>query len=105
AALCDKLLIDPAARLRTLCHTEADRWMMEGIGFYCGIVMRWFRDAFCQLEKAEAARAGVDVYSWLESRAAKTPPGANGIVGIFSNVMQASRWVHASPGFIGFDVS
>ena len=39
-------LIDPESRLRTLCHTVPDRWMMEGIGFYCGIVMRWFRDAF-----------------------------------------------------------
>ena len=21
--------------------------MIEGIGFYCGMSMRWFRDAFC----------------------------------------------------------
>jgi autoinducer-2 kinase len=101
----DEPLIDHQARLRTLCHTEPGRWMMEGIGFYCGIVMRWFRDAFCQLEKAEAERADVDVYSLLESRAAQVPPGANGIVGVFSNVMQASRWIHASPGFVGFDVA
>ena len=58
----DEPLIDPQARLRTLCHTEPGRWMMEGIGFYCGIVMRWFRDAFCEPEQAEAAREGVDVY-------------------------------------------
>ena len=25
--------------------------------------------------------------------------------GIFSNLMQANRWVHASPGFLGFDVA
>ena len=48
-------LIDPQGRLRTLCHTVPGRWMIEGIGFYCGIVMRWFRDAFCELESAEAA--------------------------------------------------
>ena len=100
----DKPLIDPAARLRTLCHTEPDRWMMEGIGFYCGIVMRWFRDAFCELERAEAARDGVAVYALLERKAAQLPPGAHGVFGIFSNLMQASRWVHASPGFLGFDV-
>ncbi len=100
----DEPLIDPGARLRTLCHTEPGRWMMEGIGFYCGLVMRWFRDAFCELEQAEAARQGVDVYSLLEAKAAGLPPGANGVVGLFSNLMQASRWVHASPGFLGFDV-
>jgi autoinducer 2 (AI-2) kinase len=66
--------------------------------------MRWFRDAFCELEQAEAARRGVDVYAILEEKAARLPPGANGVVGIFSNLMQASRWVHASPGFLGFDV-
>ena len=34
----DRPLIDPAGRLRTLCHTDGERWMMEGIGFWCGFV-------------------------------------------------------------------
>jgi autoinducer 2 (AI-2) kinase len=101
----DQPLIDPLGRLRTLCHTVADRWMIEGIGFYCGIVMRWFRDAFCELERAEAQREGTDAYDVLERKAAVVSPGANGVFGTFSNVMQANRWVHASPGFLGFDVS
>jgi autoinducer 2 (AI-2) kinase len=101
----DEPLIDPKTRLRTLCHTVADRWMIEGIGFYCGIVMRWFRDAFCDLESAEARRQGKDVYDLLEAKAAMVPPGANGVFGTFSNLMQANRWVHASPGFVGFDIS
>jgi autoinducer-2 kinase len=101
----DEPLIDPEARLRTLCHTVPGRWMMEGIGFYCGIVMRWFRDAFCELEALEAERTGEEVYAILERKAASVPPGSNGIFGIFSNLMQASRWVHASPGFLGFDVA
>jgi autoinducer 2 (AI-2) kinase len=98
-------LVDPRGRLRTLCHTVPGRWMMEGIGFYCGIVMRWFRDAFCEPEVAEAAREGVDPYTVLERKAATVPPGANGVFGTFSNLMQANHWVHASPGFVGFDVS
>lgn len=98
-------LIDPAGRLRTLCHTVPGRWMVEGIGFYCGIVMRWFRDAFCEPEVTQAEREGVDAYSVLERKAASVPPGANGVFGTFSNLMQANHWVHASPGFIGFDIS
>jgi autoinducer-2 kinase len=101
----DGPLIDPEARLRTLCHTVPGRWMMEGIGFYCGIVMRWFRDGFCELEALEATGTGEDVYAIMERKAAAVPPGANGILGIFSNVMRARRWVHASPGFLGFDVA
>lgn len=104
-AVLDEPLIDPQARLRTLCHTVPDRWMIEGIGFYCGIVMRWFRDAFCELERAEAERDDLDVYHVLERKAAVLPPGSHGVFGIFSNLMQASRWVHASPAFVGFDVA
>ena len=100
----DEPLIDPEARLRTLCHSEPGRWMMEGIGFYSGLVMRWFRDAFCDVERDDAARDGVDVYTLLEQKAALVPPGSNGVFGVFSNLMQASHWIHASPAFIGFDI-
>jgi autoinducer 2 (AI-2) kinase len=41
----------------------------------------------------------------MERKAAALPPGAHGVVGLFSNVMQASRWVHTTPGFLGFDIA
>lgn len=100
----DRPLIDPEARLRTLCHAVPGQWMTEGIGFYHGIVMRWFRDAFCDTERAEAARRGVDPYVVMEELAANVPAGSNGLLGIFSNRMDAKHWVHASPSFLGFDV-
>lgn len=103
-AVLDEPLVDPLGRLRTLCHTVDGRWMIEGIGFLCGLVMRWFRDAFCEVEIAQAQSEGTDVYELLEQKAAERPPGSNGVFGIFSNVMQANRWVHASPGFVGFDI-
>ena len=77
----DEPLIDPQARLRTLCHAVPGQWMTEGIGFYCGIAMRWFRDAFCELERSEAARRGVDAYVVMEEAAAQVPPGSNGVIG------------------------
>jgi autoinducer-2 kinase len=79
-------------------------WMTEGIGFYCGIAMRWFRDAFCDHEKADAARRALDAYVVMEETAAAVPPGSEGVLAIFSNVMDAKRWVQASPSFLGFDV-
>ena len=100
----DTPLIDPEARVRTLCHAVPGQWMTEGIGFYCGIAMRWFRDAFCELEIAEAGRRGLDPYVVMEEAAATVPPGSDGITAIFSNVMDAKRWVQASPSFLGFDV-
>jgi autoinducer 2 (AI-2) kinase len=32
------------------------------------------------------------------------PPGSNGVLGIFSNLMVARRWIHAAPAFVQFDV-
>jgi autoinducer 2 (AI-2) kinase len=97
--------IDPEARLRTLCHAVPGQWMVEGIGFYSGLTMRWFRDAFCAADKELAAQRGVDVYDLLAEQAASVPPGSSGVLGIFSNLMEAKRWVHASPAFLQFDIS
>ncbi len=97
-------LIDPGARLRTLCHVTPGEWMIEGIGFYCGMAMRWFRDAFCDSEAAIARGRGIDPYVVMEESAARIPPGSNGVVAILSNLMNARRWVHASPSFLQFDV-
>jgi autoinducer 2 (AI-2) kinase len=102
--LVDKPLIDPQIRLRTLCHTSPGEWMLEGIGFYCGMAMRWYRDAFCQAETAAARSRGVDPYVVMEEAAAQIPAGSNGVIAILSNLMNAKRWVHASPSFLQFDV-
>ncbi len=100
----DEPLIDPQARVRTLCHAIPGLWMTEGIGFYCGIAMRWYRDAFCELETREARRRAIDPYVVMEEAAAQVPAGSNGVVAIFSNVMDVKRWVQASPSFLQFDV-
>jgi autoinducer 2 (AI-2) kinase len=100
----EEAMIDPRARLRTLCHALPAQWMMEGIGFYCGLSMRWFRDAFCDLEKLEAERTGVDAYTLMERAAMEVPPGSNDVIGILSNLMTASRWIHASPAFVQFNI-
>ena len=103
--LLDRPLIDPVTRLRTLCHVVPGQWMLEGIGFYCGMSMRWLRDAFCEAEAAVARERGVDPYVVMEEVAARVPPGSGGVLAIMSNLMNARRWVHAAPSFLGFDLS
>ena len=78
--------------------------MTEGIGFYHGFTMRWFRDGFCQEELSRAKRHGTDPYAEMEALAAKVPAGSNGVYAIFSNIMEARRWRHAPPSFVGFDI-
>ncbi|HUK80594.1 MAG TPA: autoinducer-2 kinase [Nitrososphaerales archaeon] len=100
----DRPLIDGKMRLRSLCHAYPGMWMMEGIGFYSGLTLRWFRDGFCESEKEEAKRRGVDPYVLMEELASRVPPGSNGVLGIFGNIMDSKRWVHASPSLLQFRV-
>lgn len=97
-------LLDPEGRLRTLCHAVEGRWVTEGIGFYCGLVMRWFRDAFCDGEIARARELGVDAYALMEQLSASVGLGAGGVIGLFSDVMDARNWSHGPATFTGFDV-
>jgi autoinducer 2 (AI-2) kinase len=97
-------IIDPQYRLRTLCYALPDQWMVEGIGFYHGFIMRWFRDGFCNKEIQEASELGIDPYSAMEQIASSIPPGSNGVQAIFSDIMNARRWKHAAPSLMGFDV-
>jgi autoinducer-2 kinase len=103
--LLDAPLVDPQIRLRTLCHVVPGQWMLEGIGFYCGMSMRWFRDAFCAAEVAEARGRGLDPYIVMEEAAAHVPAGSGGTIAILSNVMNARHWAHASPSFLQFDLA
>ena len=79
----------------------------EGITFFSGLVMRWFRDAFCELEKLEAEDMGVDAYEILEKKASQIPAGSYGILPIFSDSMKYGKWYHAAPSFLnlGLDES
>ena len=76
----------------------------EGITFFSGLIMRWFRDAFCDLEKLEAKKRGVDVYSILEEKASRVPVGSHGIIPIFSDSMNYGKWYHASPSFLNLSI-
>ncbi len=45
-----------------------------------GMVLRWYRDQFCDSEIQVAARAGMDNYDLLSNEAAQVPPGCDGLV-------------------------
>ncbi|MEA3512268.1 MAG: autoinducer-2 kinase [Campylobacterota bacterium] len=90
--------------IRVNPHVIPSQSQAEGITFFSGLVMRWFRDAFCDMEKLEAKEKGVDVYQILEEKAAKVPLGSNGIIPIFSDSMKYGKWYHASPSFLNLSI-
>ena len=86
--------------IRVNPHVVQGLSQAEGITFFSGLVMRWFRDAFCDVEKEEAKLRGIDAYAVLEEKASKVPVGSHGIMPIFSDGMKYGKWYHASPSFI-----
>ncbi|MEA3419358.1 MAG: autoinducer-2 kinase [Campylobacterota bacterium] len=91
-------------RLRVNPHVIRGLSQAEGITFFSGLIMRWFRDAFCETEKVDAVQRGIDVYEVLEEMAAKVPVGSHGIIPIFSDAMNYGKWYHASPSFLNLSL-
>jgi autoinducer 2 (AI-2) kinase len=91
--------------IRVNPHVISGLSQAEGITFFSGLVMRWFRDTFCDMEKIEAQKRGIDVYTLLEEKASKVPVGSHGIMPIFSDIMRYGKWYHASPSFINLSLA
>ncbi|MEA3497860.1 MAG: autoinducer-2 kinase [Campylobacterota bacterium] len=90
--------------IRVNPHVVDNLSQAEGITFFSGLVMRWFRDAFCQEEIKEAKKLGIDTYSLLEQKASKIPVGSYDILPIFSDSMKYGKWYHASPSFLNLSI-
>ncbi len=96
---------DPCCRIRVNCHAVPGVWQYEALAFKPGLVMRWYRDSFCQLEKQEAEKTGKDVYDLMNIEAAKIPAGSYGMMCCFSDVMNFISWKHCAPTFTNFELN
>jgi len=90
--------------IRVNPHVVEGLSQAEGITFFSGLVMRWFRDAFCEMEKQEALERDVDAYTVLEEKAKEVPVGSYGILPIFSDSMKYGKWYHAAPSFLNLSI-
>ena len=95
---------DPTMRVRINPHAVNGLDQAECISFFVGLAMRWFRDTFCAQEIDKARARGLDPYTILEEAAERVPPGANGIVPIFSDAMNFGNWYHAAPSFLNMSI-
>ena len=95
---------DEGCRVRVNCHAVPGVWQYEALAFKPGLVMRWFRDGFCQLEKEQSEKTGEDTYSIMNEKAARIPAGSYGMICAFSDVMNFISWKHAAPTFTNFQL-
>ncbi len=97
-------LVDETMRLRVNAAAPTGMNQAEAITFFVGLAARWFRDAFGAEEKRLAAAQGRDAYDLLEDLAMQVPPGAHGIIPIFSDAMDFGNWYHAAPSFLNLSI-
>lgn len=96
--------VDPHMRVRINLASIPGLSHAECISFFVGLSVRWFRDAFCAEEKRQAVASGRDAYELMEEQAAAVPPGAYGVIPIFSDAMDFGRWYHAAPSFLNLSL-
>lgn len=61
------------------CHVVPDRWLLVAASSTTGALLRWLRDLLGTYQ-VEAKRRGLDVYGLMDEDAARSPPGANGVI-------------------------
>ena len=98
-------ICSPQCDVRVNCHAVEKLWQYEALAFNPGLVMRWYRDAFCAEEKRLAAEKNTDPYAVMDALAEKIPPGSYGMICTFSDVMNYINWKHAAPGFMNFELN
>ncbi|MDR2433173.1 MAG: autoinducer-2 kinase [Treponema sp.] len=94
----------PRCDVRVNCHAVDNVWQYEALAFKPGLVMRWYRDAFCGEETRLAAERRTDPYALMDKAARKIPAGSYGMLCAFSGVMNFISWRHAAPTFTNFDL-
>ncbi|NOQ31736.1 MAG: autoinducer-2 kinase [Helicobacteraceae bacterium] len=100
----DQPLVHPNMDIRVNPHVIKGLTQAEAITFFPGLVMKWFRDTFCEHEVAIAKKRGVSPYSVLEELSANVPAGSYGVLPIFSDAMHYGKWQHAAPSFLNLSL-
>ncbi|MDR0382127.1 MAG: xylulokinase [Oscillospiraceae bacterium] len=79
-AVTDKVSIDLAGRVNTLCASVPGGWTVMSCTQAAGLSLKWFRDNFCLKEILEAEKLGMDVYDFMGGLAEKVGIGAQGLL-------------------------
>ena len=98
-AFSDEPVVDPALRLHTFCHAVPGKWHLMGVMLSAGGSLQWYRDTFCQAEKALAEATGRDPYELICAEAEAAPAGSEGL--IFLPYLTGERTPYPDPNARG----
>jgi D-xylulose kinase len=77
-ATVDRPFVDPTGRMPCHYHAMPDTYMAHTFTTG-GMVLKWYRDMFCQPEIQVGKLSGMDPYEVLSMEASKVAPGAEGL--------------------------
>lgn len=75
----DELTLDPHAQVPCFPSALPGQYMLHNFSTG-GMVMRWYRDQFCQPELQIEDLCGVSAYQLIDREVEQVPPGADGLV-------------------------
>lgn len=75
-----KPIFDPLRRVPCQYHAIRNRYFLLPWCQTAGMVLKWFRDEFCQEEVKLARKKRMDVYDILTEKAEKIAPGSEGLI-------------------------
>jgi len=73
-------VFDPEYRMPCQVHAVQDAYILLPWCQTAGMTLKWFRDAFCEIELSNAARRGKDSYDLMTAQVATVPPGSDGLI-------------------------
>ncbi len=79
----------------TYSHVIPGMWYTVSATNAAALCQRWFRDLFCDGEKLEAEKLGINAFDILDRKAAESPLGANGV--LFHPYLQGERSPYWDP--------
>lgn len=97
---------DPSGLLMIKPYVPTQTWTIEGSTSCAASSYRWFRDVFCDLEKAAGKITGFSSYDMINQQIARVAPGANGVT--YLSYLQGADGVRSNPncggGFAGLRI-
>lgn len=76
----DKPMFDSRTKLPCYLHAVPDLYALLPYSFTGGMVLKWFKDNFCQDEIGRSVKEGIDVYNIMTELASKISPGSDGLI-------------------------
>lgn len=76
----DRPIFDPKRRVPCQTHAVRGKYVYVPWTKTAGMLLKWFKDKFCEQQAEEAVRKGRDIYEILTENVGKIPPGSDGLV-------------------------